>query len=165
MIPDTAGWRIQDASNICQPTSDWGQILWWLAEEPKVSQSWCWPACGWGPGPGCAGAGRSPLVGGLDPAMAGCGSTIVLGWYPPTGGCGLCLRDPGAAVSSLVCEASPGVSVGPLMGGAEVQGILGLLPAHWWMKLCSRASGCMALIVLDLVYCSSLVSGAGAQGS
>lgn len=51
----------------------------WLAEKPKVSQSWYWPVGRWGLGPGDPGTGAGLQVGGLDPAMVGCGAAVVLG--------------------------------------------------------------------------------------
>ena len=43
-VPDTAGCRVQGIPKLCLPAEEWGQILGRLAEGPKVSQGWGWPA-------------------------------------------------------------------------------------------------------------------------
>ena len=46
---------------------------------------------------------------------------------------------------------SQGWYVSPLMGRAGAQGVLGMVPAHWWVELGPRVSGCRALAVPALV--------------
>ena len=78
-----------------------GWILTWLAEGPKVSCSWCWPAVGRGQGPGCPGWCQT--------TSGWAGSLRNLLW----GGCG-----------------GPGAWVGLLVGSVGAQEDLGLVPAH-----------------------------------
>ena len=60
-------------------------------------------------------------------------------------------RSPRVGVGLLVDEAGPKARAGWLVGVARAQGVLGIIPAHWWMEVVPRVSGCRALEVLGLV--------------
>ena len=45
------------------------------------------------------------------------------------------------SVCPLVAEAGPEARTGFLKGSIQAQGILGLVPAHWWMELGPGPSG------------------------
>ena len=72
----------------------------------------CWPANGQG----------------QDPAGPRAGSALLTGRLQDCGFLQSC-------VCSLVGDAGPEASAGSLKGRVRAQGILGLMPAHWWMGL------------------------------
>ena len=57
----------------------------------------------------------------------------------------------GPGVGGYGALEGPTAGVDPLVGRVGVKGVLGLVPAHWWVKLGSGVCGCRALGVLDLV--------------
>lgn len=48
-------------------------------------------------------------------------------------------------------ETAPRTRAGSLVGRGRAQGILNLVPAHFWMKLGPRVSGCRLLESLGIV--------------
>ena len=129
------------SSSLCQPTGDWGWIL--LAEGLKRSQSRCWPAGGWGHSPVGSRASASLLVGGLGPAMAGCGATVVLGQMSAHWWLRLVPRlelahgwvSPGHRVSWGWCLPTGRQSWVLGVSGCRALGVLGLVPVLWCIGL------------------------------
>ena len=128
-----------------------------LAAGSWGSWSWCQPTGGQSQGPGNPRASASPLIAGAGPQ--------------------------GLWLQGLDC---PRVDRWPALGMARAQGVLGLVPmhwwvrpglrlvlAHWWVKLGPRISGCEAQGSQSWcqptnVWCwvmDPLVFGASSQGS
>ena len=91
-VPNTVGCRVLGVLKLVRFPGTWGWFLGKLAEGPKMSQSWCWPA----------GEGAGSCHGRLQ----GCGG-----------------------LGAWVC---------PLVYMAGAQDVLGLVSAHWCVRLVER---------------------------
>lgn len=108
---------------------------WWVGSVPDITGYRVWGVpkltfISWWAG---LGSSRSQADAGL----------LVVGWGLSWQASGLWLSCRG--------KAGPEARAGSLVGGAQVQQILGLLPAHWWAELGPRVSGCRSLGVPCLV--------------
>ena len=113
------------------------------------------------------------MLDGLGPDTAGCGDVVALGLTSTH----WCVRpDPGASACPLVDgtrswglwlqgSGGPRTGIGPLMGRAKSQRVLGLVPTDWWVESGPKVSGYRALGVLGLVFSACWWAGLGLRGS
>ena len=128
--PDMAGCRVWYVPKLVSACCWVVQILGRLDAVPKVFQSWCRLAGGWGQGPGGSGAGTGLLVGGWCPDMTGCRAVVVFGLMSPDG---RQIQVPGSLVTG---------PRGPRVGvSAQDPWGPGLMPAYWWVGLGPGSSG------------------------